>query len=291
MRLLVTGAAGQLGQDLVLTGRRAGHEVLGCSRAELDITDDDQVTRALEQARPDAVVNCAAHTDVDGAEGDEPAAMELNADAPGRLATAAGRTGALLIHLSSDYVFDGRKREAYVESDPTNPLSAYGRSKLAGEQAVAAATPRHAIVRSSWLFGTGGSNFVETMLRLAGEDRDIRVVEDQVGCPTWTGHLAAALVVIAESQALGVHHVAAAGQCSWHGFAQEIFRQAGVDRPVRPQRTADAARPAPRPAFSVLRSERKDTPTLAPWQGGLSAYLDERGLRTEDSAAATGDAA
>lgn len=276
MRLLVTGAAGQLGQDLVLTGQRAGHQVVACARADLDITDSGAVRRALEAQRPDAVVNCAAYTDVDGAESDEAGAMEVNAHAPARLAAAAAEHGALVVHVSTDYVFDGAKREPYVESDSPRPLGAYGRSKLAGEQAVADAASRHAIVRSSWLFGHGGPNFVKTMLRLAAGDDEIRVVTDQVGCPTWTGHLAPALVVIAESQALGLHHVAASGQCSWHELAQEILRQAGIDRTVGTQRTADMARPAARPAYSVLRSEREDTPTLAPWQDGLAAYLADR---------------
>ncbi|MFL5819921.1 MAG: dTDP-4-dehydrorhamnose reductase [Solirubrobacteraceae bacterium] len=276
MRLLVTGAGGQLGRDVVRAARRAGHDVTGCDRHQLDITDQDAVARALEAHRPEAVVNCAAYTDVDGAEAAPDTAMEVNAVAAGRVAAAAGRASALVVHVSTDYVFDGRRRRPYLESDEARPLSAYGRSKLAGEHAVAEANPGHTIVRSSWLFGASGPNFVETMLTLASERDEVAVVTDQVGCPTWTGHLAAALVEICVRRSLGLHHVAADGQCSWHAFAREIFRQAGVECAVRERRTADLGRPARRPAYSVLRSERADAPRLAHWGDGLSGYLAER---------------
>ena len=169
-------------------------------------------------------------------------------------------------------MFDGRKREPYLESDAVGPLSAYGRSKLAGERAVAAAAPgHHLIVRSSWLFGAGGPNFVETMLRLAAERDEVTVVTDQVGCPTFTGHLAEALVALAETGPRGLVHVAGGGACSWYEFAMEIFAQAGVDCRVDPATTAEMARPAPRPAFSVLRSERADAPRLPDWREGWPA--------------------
>ena len=276
MRLLVTGAGGQLGRDLARAARRAGHDVTACSRGELDITDSAAVEAVLTGERPDAVVNCAAYTDVDGAELEPEAAVAVNADAPGGLAQACAGIGALIVHVSTDYVFDGRSHEPYRESDEPRPLSAYGRSKLAGERAVTAATPRHAIVRSSWLFGTGGRNFVETMLSLGTERDEVGVVTDQVGCPTWTAHLADALVEIAGGEALGLHHVAAAGECSWHEFAVEIFRRAEVECEVRERTTAELGRPAPRPAYSVLRSARPDTPRLPPWQEGLAGYLAER---------------
>ena len=174
--------------------------------------------------------------------------------------------------MSSDYVFDGTASEPYTEDDPTGPQSAYGRSKLAGEHAVAAAGD-HAIVRSSWLFGRHGKNFVSTMLHLA-EDRDeLNVVADQVGCPTFTGHLAPALVEIAERRVSGVLHVAGGGSCSWHELALATFEEAGVSRIVHPVTTAEFPRPAPRPAWSVLRSTRPDGPALPPWREGLSTYL------------------
>jgi dTDP-4-dehydrorhamnose reductase len=276
MRILVTGAAGQLGRDVVRAAQRAGHEVSGYDRRQLDITESDALKRAVDADRPQVVINCAAYTDVDGAEADPDGAMEVNAIGAGRVAAAAERASALVVHVSSDYVFDGRRGQPYLEDDEANPLSEYGRSKLAGEHAVAEASRDHAIVRSSWLFGLGGRNFVETMLRLADERGEVAVVTDQVGCPTWTGHLAEALIEICAGPSRGVCHLAADGECSWHAFAVEIFRQGGVECELREQRTAELGRPAPRPAYSVLRSRRSDTPRLPHWVDGLSGYLAQR---------------
>jgi dTDP-4-dehydrorhamnose reductase len=265
MRLLVTGAAGMLGRDVVGVARAAGHEVVPLARHELDITDRAAVDRVFGTERPQAVVNCAAWTDVDGAEADSAAAAAVNAAGAGNVAAAAAACGAVLVHVSTDYVFDGRASSPYTESATTDPLSAYGRGKLDGEQAVAAAGGEHAIVRSSWLFGAGGPNFVEAMLRRAGEVETVPVVTDQVGCPTWTGHLAPALVEIAAGKLRGVLHVAAGGSCSRLEFAIEIFRQAGVSCRVEATTSAQMARPAPRPAYSVLRSERA-APELPDWR-------------------------
>jgi dTDP-4-dehydrorhamnose reductase len=276
MRILVTGAGGQLGRDVVRAAERAHHDATGYDHRDLDITDPDAVGRAFGADAPQAVVNCAAYTDVDGAEDDPDAAMEVNAVGAGRVAAAAARASALMVQVSTDYVFDGRRRQPYLEDDAANPLSVYGRSKLAGEHAVAEASRDHTIVRSAWLFGAGGHNFVETMLRLAAERREVAVVTDQVGCPTWTGHLAGALVEICVARSRGLCHVAAAGECSWHDFAVEIFRQARVECAVRERLTADLGRPAPRPAYSVLRSGRDDAPRLPHWAEGLSAYMTER---------------
>jgi dTDP-4-dehydrorhamnose reductase len=180
------------------------------------------------------------------------------------------------VHVSSDYVFDGTATAPYVESSPTAPLGAYGRSKLAGEHAVAAAAPgTHAIVRTAWLFGAHGPNFVATMLRLAGERDALSVVDDQVGCPTFTGHLAPALLHLAEARAAGIHHVAGGDACSWYDLAAATFAARGVEVELARGRTADLGRPAPRPAYSVLRTERPDTPVLPPWETGLHAYLEE----------------
>ena len=198
MRMLITGAAGMLGPDVAVAARAAGHEAVTLARAELDIRDRGAVQRAVAAAAPEAVVNCAAWTDVDGAESNEDGAVAVNAGGAGNVAAAAAAVGAWTIHVSSDYVFDGRKREPYLESDPVAPQSAYGRSKLEGERAVAEAAPdRHTIVRSSWLFGAAGPCFPRTILRLAGERDRLTVVDDQVGCPTYTGHLAPALVALA----------------------------------------------------------------------------------------------
>jgi dTDP-4-dehydrorhamnose reductase len=268
MRLLVTGAAGMLGRDVIATAESAGHDVTGLARRDLDITDPAAVRAAVRAARPDAVVNCAAWTDVDRAEEHEADATLINGRGAAHVAAAA----PYVVHMSTDYVFDGRASKPYAEGDPTGPTSAYGRSKLAGEQAVAAAGD-HAIVRSAWLFGLHGRNFVATMLRLA-EDRDeVRVVDDQVGCPTFTGHLAPALVEVAERRLTGALHVVGAGSCSWYELAVATFEEARVDCRVVPVTTAEFLRPAQRPALSVLRSTRPDAPALPPWREGLSAYL------------------
>jgi len=281
MRLLVTGAAGMLGQDVVRAARERGMEVTGLARDELDVADAGAVTVAVGAARPDAVVNCAAWTDVDGAESDPDGARAVNALGAGNVGRAAAAAGARLVHLSTDYVFDGEKRTPYLESDSTGPRSAYGATKLAGEEAVSAAGGSHAIVRSSWLFGAGGRNFVATMLALGAERDEVKVVDDQIGRPTYTGHLAGALLDLAAGDAQGIFHVAGGGEpCSWHDFTVEIFRQAGVDCRVTPCTTDEMPRPAPRPAYSALASERPETPALPPWQTGLAGYLTEKAVRT-----------
>jgi dTDP-4-dehydrorhamnose reductase len=286
-RLLITGAAGMLGQDVAHAARTAGAQPLALSRAELDVTDPLAVAAALVASRAGAIVNCAAWTDVDGAEADPDGARAVNATAPGVLAQAASDAGVRLVHVSTDYVFTGDRPATaapYVESDVTGPRSVYGATKLAGEQAVAAAGGSHAIVRTSWLFGVHGPNFAATMLRLAADRDEITVVTDQVGFPTATAHLATALVSLAIGEARGaegVMHVAGGGEpCSWNAFASEIFRQAGVACRVLPCTTAEMPRPAPRPAFSALASERADTPVLPAWQTGLSDFLNARKVPT-----------
>lgn len=280
MRLLVTGAGGMLGHDVVRAARAAGHDVVALARAELDIADAGAVDAAVRAASADTIVNCAAWTDVDGAEADPDGAHAVNATGAGNVARAAARAGIRLVHVSTDYVFDGERApdaDAYVESDAVGPRSVYGASKLAGEQAVVAAGGSHAIVRSSWLFGVGGKNFAATMLALAADRDEVTVVDDQIGCPTATAHLASALLTLARPDAGdGIFHVAGGGRCSWHAFATEIFRQAGVDCRVLPCTTAEMPRSAPRPAFSALASERPDAPVLPPWQEGLASYLVER---------------
>jgi dTDP-4-dehydrorhamnose reductase len=278
MRLLITGASGMLGTDVRRAGQQAGHELAALSRAELDICDRGALRASLARHAPRVVINCAAFTDVDGAETD-PGALQVNAQGPGLVAAAAAEHGAWLLHISSDYVFAGDRRTPYVESDPTDPVSAYGASKLEGELGVARAAPdTHTIVRSAWLFGSAGRCFPDTMLRLAAERDELTVVDDQVGCPTFTAHLARALIELAErdERPVGVLHCAAAGQCSWFEFAQAILREAGVGTPVRPVSTAQFPRPARRPAYSVLRSARPGTPQLPHWRVGLAAYLNAR---------------
>jgi dTDP-4-dehydrorhamnose reductase len=283
VKLLVTGAAGMLGFDVLRVGGAAGHELVAVDVGDFDITDAVAVRQALERERPDAVLNCAAWTDVDGAETHREQAFAVNADGAGNLARAAAQASIPLLHVSTDYVFDGKGRvdavgalRAYVESDPTGPRSVYGESKLAGELQVLEASPRHTVVRSSWLFGIAGRNFADTMLRLAGECDAVQVVTDQVGCPTWTGHLAPALLGLIERGLSGLAHLAGTGHVSWNGFTAEIFRQAELSCRVEPASTADMARPAPRPAWSALESERDDVLPLPPWQNGLAGYLAAR---------------
>src|SRR6476620_2707424 len=274
MRLLVTGGAGMLGQAVAAAATRLGHDVFALSRAELDIADADHVRRVVAAAEPRAVINCAAWTDVDGAETAEAAATAVNGDGAGNVARAAAETGARIVHVSTDYVFDGERRHAgdgtgepWVESDTVNPIGAYGRSKLAGEEQVAAATEEHAIVRTAWLFGAGGRNFVDTMLALGEERDEVSVVTDQVGSPTWTVHLAEGLVELAERGGdVGILHAAGAGACSWYELAVEVFDRAGVRCRVLPTTAARFPRLAPRPAYSVLGRERDDAPVLPGWQ-------------------------
>jgi len=276
MKLLVTGAAGMLGRDVMLAAGNAGHELVGYGRVELDVTGPAQLRRRLELERPDVVINCAAWTDVDGAETAEESAFAVNGKGAGNVAAAAAEVEARIVHVSTDYVFDGAKGAPYVESDQPAPLSAYGRTKLAGEEAVAAANKRHFIVRSAGLFGVGGRNFVGTMLRLAEAQNEVTVVRDQVGSPTYTWHLAYGIVRLIEGIEYGIHHMAAAGQCSWYEFAREIFEQAEVECRVLSITSEEFGAAAPRPPFSALTSQREHAIRLPSWQDGLAGYLAQR---------------
>jgi dTDP-4-dehydrorhamnose reductase len=273
MKLLVTGAAGMLGREVVAAAERLGHEVAAWDLQECDLTDAGATLAAIRRLEPRAVVNCAAYTNVDAAEADEATATLVNGDAAGNVARACAAAGARLVHVSTDYVFDGSKREPWIESDATSPLGAYGRSKLHGEDLVRAELPDHAIVRTAWLFGPHGPNFVSTMLRLATERDEVQVVTDQVGSPTFAGHLAPALVDMAERTDTGIFHGAGAGSCSWYELTLEAYDAAGFACRVLPTTAEQFARPAPRPAYSVLGSEREHPITLPPWQEGVRAHL------------------
>jgi dTDP-4-dehydrorhamnose reductase len=281
VKLLVTGAAGMLGRDVMLAAGNAGHDVVGFGRAELDVTDAGALAKKLDLERPDVVINCAAWTRVDLAEESEQAAFAVNGTGAGNVAAAAAKVGASVVYVSSDYVFDGAKGAPYVESDQVAPLSAYGRTKLAGEEATAAANKRHFVVRSSWLFGIGGGNFVETMLRLAEVQNEVLVVRDEVGSPTYTWHLAYGIVRLIEGIEYGIHHMPAAGSCSWYEFAREIFEQAKVECKVLSTTAAEFGRPASRPPYSVMTSQREHAIRLPSWQDGLAGYLAQRQAERE----------
>src|ERR1700677_59848 len=283
MRILITGAQGMLGHDVLRVGGHAGHELIAVDLPELDITDADAVGAFFARERPEASINCAAWTDVDGAESKRELAYAVNATGAGNLARAAAEIGTPMLHISTDYVFDGAaprdaagRERPYVESDPTGPRSVYGETKLAGEREVLAASAAHTIVRTAWLYGLDGGNFVDTMLRLAGEREAVQVVTDQIGSPTWSGHLAPAILGLLEREVRGLVHLTGAGAVSWNGFAEEIFRQAEVDCRVETASSEQMPRPAPRPAYSVLESERDEVLPMPPWEDGLAGYLAAR---------------
>ena len=259
--MLITGAGGQLGQALA----EEFPEALALTRSEWDVA----LPASTLLPRPDVVLHAAAWTDVDGAEDDPQGAAAVNVGGTANVAAL----GAPLVYFSSDYVFDGRKQEPYVESDGPRPLSAYGRSKLHGE---AAAGEGSWIVRSAWLFGPTGHNFVRTMLRLGADRDEVAVVDDQCGSPTYVAHLAAATRELLERPP-GIWHVAGGGECTWAELAEAIFEGAGIDCRVRRITTAELGRPAPRPAYSVLRSERGG-PTLPHWREGLRECLERLGV-------------
>lgn len=283
MKLLITGARGMLGCDLARAGRRAGHELVLLGHEDLDITDAQAIERALAASRPDALVNCAAWTHVDDAETHPEQARAINATGAGNLARAAAQMDVPLLHVSTDYVFSGEaptdalgRPRAYRESDPTGPCCVYGMSKREGERQVLAASTLHTVVRSSWLFGVDGTNFVDTMLRRAGEQEAVSVVVDQIGCPTWTGHLAPALIGLVEREVHGLVHLAGAGAASWNELARETFRQAELHCRVEPSTTEQQKQRAPRPAWSALESERADVIPMPDWREGLAGYLAAR---------------
>ena len=258
-RVLLTGAGGQLGR--ALREAFADDELTALAREDWDVS----LPPPPVEPPPELVLHAAAWTDVDGAEADPQGAAAVNV---GGTQHVAG-LGAPLVAYSTDYVFDGSKRTPYLESDAPNPLSAYGRTKLHGE---AAAGERAWVVRTSWLFGPTGKNFVRTMLRLGAERDEVGVVDDQLGCPTYVGHLAAATRELV-TLPFGLYHVAAEGECTWADFAEAIFAEARLDCSVRRITTAEFPRPATRPAYSVLRSERPETPRLPNWRDGLRECL------------------
>jgi dTDP-4-dehydrorhamnose reductase len=280
VKILLTGAAGQVGYELERCLQGLG-EVVAVDRARMDLADLDQVRRVVREVAPGLIVNAAAYTAVDKAQGEPELAHRVNAEAPGVMAQEARVLGAAMVHYSTDYVFDGAKDGPYLETDATNPLNVYGHSKLAGEQAVAAAGIPHLILRTSWVYGMRGRNFLLTMLRRARERGQVRVVADQVGAPTWsrtvaqtTAHILAQAQVGGENwwrEHGGIYHLASQHQTSWCGFAEAIMAEAGIACPVEPIGTEEYPTPARRPRNSVLNSDKLVTHfcSLPDWRSAL----------------------
>ncbi|MFQ5737183.1 MAG: dTDP-4-dehydrorhamnose reductase [Thermodesulfobacteriota bacterium] len=289
MKILLTGSGGQLGSDLRPMLEQAGFDVVARRSSELDITDGAQVASEVVALRPDVIINAAAYTKVDLAEKERDRAAAVNRTGPALLARAAVDAGAALVHISTDFVFDGKKPRPYTETDGTNPLGAYGRTKFLGEREVADIITEHVIVRTSWLYGLAGPNFLKTILRLAGERESMRVVYDQTGTPTWTADLAGALVSVVRSieeggAPWGLYHYSSEGVASWYDFAVAIVEEAveaGFSsrcRRIEPILTAEYPTPAARPAYSVLdkaKIKKAFGLTIPHWRTGLRGMIKE----------------
>lgn len=269
MKVLVTGAGGQLGR--ALGPALAGHDVVALEHAALDVADLAAVRAAVAAHRPAAIVNAAAYNLVDQAESEPLAAHRANAEGPRNLAVAAAERGAAILHVSTDYVFDGEAGRAYDEGDAPNPLSAYGRSKLAGEVAVRESNPRHFVVRTAWVYAPEGRNFPNTIRRLA-EKGPVHVVEDQTGSPTYAPHLALGLARLLASGGFGTYHMAGSGAATWYALTVALFAALHLDCEVRPATTEEFPRPARRPRFAPLVTIRDPPILLPPWEEGVSSY-------------------
>lgn len=282
MKLLLAGNKGMLGSFLMryIPSTPEGREVelIGCDLPEIDITNDASVESVLGREAPDTVLNCAAYTNVDGAEENKELAFRVNAAGPELLARACARRGATLVHISTDFIFDGAKQGLYREEDMPNPLCVYGRTKFLGEEAVRRIAPGYIIVRTAWLYGPGGKNFVDTILGIARDRGRLRVVNDQRGSPTFTGTLSTFLWKLIHQGARGTFHVAGSGACTWYDLACEAVRLAGVEVVVTPCTAAEFPRPARRPANSALdvtKAEAFLTEKMPDWREGLKQYLQQ----------------
>ncbi|WP_166241190.1 dTDP-4-dehydrorhamnose reductase [Paenibacillus turpanensis] len=279
MKVLVTGSNGQLGRDLFPILKQT-FDAIGFSREQLDITSQEQVLSVVDSEKPDVIVHAAAYTAVDAAESDQDTAFTVNAYGTRNMALAAEKVGAKLCYISTDYVFDGTGTKPYNEYDNTNPMGVYGKSKRAGEQLVQTLCSRFFIVRTSWVYGKHGANFVKTMLKLGQERDKLSVVQDQTGSPTYTVDLSNFLRDLIQSESYGIYHASNTGGCSWFEFASEIFRQTGLPVKLTPCTTEDFPRPAPRPRYSVMdhmsirTNGFKDLPQ---WQDALERFLEELG--------------
>jgi len=274
VKILLTGAAGQLGRSLWQS--LTAHQVVAYERGELDIADLDSARRAVAAVEPDLVLNAAAYNRVDDAESDPVPAYRGNAVGPRNLALASAERGAVILHVSTDYVFDGHGNRPYHEYDTPAQRSVYGASKLAGEVAVRDTNPRHYIARTAWVYHEEGKNFPRTMLTLRGRD-EVRVVHDQIGSPTYAPHLADALTRLLETEAFGTYHLAGGGQASWYDLTCQLYHLLAVRTPVVPVATEEFPRPAERPRYSVLTTIQEPHIELPPWEEGLAAFCRQLG--------------
>jgi dTDP-4-dehydrorhamnose reductase len=280
VKVLVTGHRGILGRALMAELPRRGADVVGVDVTEMDVVDARAVNAVVGKEKPSAIINCAAFTDVDGCESRRESCFAVNAAGAENVAAAAAKGGARIVHVSTDYVFDGEARDPYKEDAEPHPLSAYGESKLEGERRVAAAATDYVIVRTAWLFGAGGANFVSKILARAKSGGELAVVNDQRGSPTYAGYLAAALARLLDVEFRGVVHVAGGGVASWYDVAAEVLRLTKIDVPLRAIAADDLSVPARRPAYSALDASRYAKLTgdaMPPWREGLRAYLRELG--------------
>ncbi|PEE78048.1 dTDP-4-dehydrorhamnose reductase [Priestia megaterium] len=282
-KVLITGANGQLGKELVELFSEKCFEVYGFGRDKMDITNQEQVQEIIYTLKPDIVIHSAAHTKVDLAESEPEQAFLINGYGTRNVAVATERVGAKLVYVSTDYVFDGTGNTPYNEFAPTSPLGVYGRSKLAGENFVRDFHSKFFIVRTSWVYGKHGANFVKTMLKLGEEQKELSVVSDQIGCPTYTLDLANSILEIVVTEKYGVYHVSNSGSCSWYEFAKAIFEEAGMAVKVNPCTTKDFPRPAARPSYSVFNHmslQLNGFQHPRGWRDGLSHFLSEQSQRT-----------
>ena len=278
MKVLVTGAKGQLGYDVTRELFRLGHDVFAFGRDQLDITDQQQVKYVVREIKPDAIIHAAAYTKVDQAEIDQDEAYLVNAYGTRNMAVAAESVGAKLCYVSTDYVFDGKGEFPYHEYAQTSPLGVYGHSKYVGEEMVKTLSSKYFIVRTAWVYGKNGKNFVKTMLKLAQEKEELGVIRDQVGSPTYTVDLAKFLIKLVKTENYGIYHGTNFGSCSWYEFAKAIFEEAGIDIKVNPLTSEQFPRPAKRPAYSVLGDMALRLNGFQPlrhWRKALQSFLKE----------------
>ncbi|MCA0987049.1 dTDP-4-dehydrorhamnose reductase [Guptibacillus algicola] len=276
--ILVTGSNGQLGKDVEILFSKNGYEVYGYSREQLDITKLDNVSKVFEEIKPSIVIHCAAYTNVDKAETDADEAYKVNAIGTRNIASISEKYSAKLVYISTDYVFNGESNGEYNEFSPTSPLGVYGKSKLAGEDFVRALTSKFFIVRTSWVFGLYGKNFVKTMLNLAQDKKELNVVNDQRGCPTYTVDLAHCISRLIRTEKYGTYHCSNSGNCTWYEFAKAIFEEAGFDMKVTPVGTEEFPRPAKRPTNSVfdhMSLRLNEFPEMRNWREALRTFIKE----------------